>query len=239
MRIHTNKSKKYIKNNINYVFSQKKMRISLKKKRNISANEFSLTGQIKSLKRNDLVDFESSLERDYIHILEFDENVRYYYEQPLKIEFDDRYYVPDFFVEYWDGNKEVIEIKYTIDLIENASKYVAKFKAADEFCNSNDLTFRILTENEIRNDYLYNIKFLNAVQIRHTSNESEYFNEFDLLEQNMKKLKRATPNKLLDSCTSCELKRAELIQYLWLMIIYKKIKVDLNIKLNMESEIWI
>ena len=201
---------------MNYVFSQKKMRISLKKKRNISANEFSLTGQIKSLKRNDFVDFESSLERDYIHILEFDENVRYYYEQPLKIEFNDRYYIPDFFVEYWDGSKEVIEIKYNIDLIDNASKYVAKFKAAEEFCNSNNLTFRILTETDIRNNYLFNIKFLNAVQIRHTSNKSEYFNEFELLEQNMKKLKRTTPNKLLNSSTSCELKRAELIQYLWL-----------------------
>lgn len=101
------------------------------------------------------------------------------------------------------------------------------------------MTFRILTENEIRNDYLFNIKFLNAVQIRHTSNESEYFNEFELLEQNIKNLKRTTPNKLLDKCTSCEFKRVELIQYLWLMIIYKKIKVDLYIKLNMESEIWI
>ena len=86
---------------------------------------------------------------------------------------------------------------------------------------------------------MFNIKFLNAVQIRHTSNESEYFNEFELLEQNMKKLERTTPNKLLNSCTSCELKRAELIQYLWLMIIYKKIKIDLSIKLNMETEIWI
>lgn len=228
-----------MKNDINYLFSQKKMRISLKKKRNISANEFSLTGQIKSLKRNDFVDFESSLERDYIHILEFDENVRYYYEQPLKIEFNDRYYIPDFFVEYWDGSKEVIEIKYNIDLIDNASKYVTKFKSSEEFCNSNNLTFRILTETDIRNNYLFNIKFLNAVQIRHTSNKSEYFNEFELLEQNMKKLKRTTPNKLLNSSTSCELKRAELIQYLWLMIIHKKIKIDLSIKLNMETEIWI
>ncbi len=228
-----------MKNDRNYVFSQKIMRISLKKKRNISANEFSLTGQIKSLKSNDLVDFESSLERDFIYILEFDESVRYYYEQPLKIEFKDRYYVPDFFVEYWDGTKEVIEIKYTIDLIENASKSVAKFKAAEEFCTSNGMTFKILTENEIRNDYLFNIKFLRRVQIIHTSQESEYFNEFELLEQNMKKLKRATPNKLLDSCTSCELKRAELIQYFWLMIIYIKINVDLSIKLNIESEIWI
>ena len=226
-------------NKINFLYLHKKIRISLKKKRNISANEFSLTGQIKSLKRNDFVDFESSLERDYIHILEFDENVRYYYEQPLKIEFNDRYYIPDFFVEYWDGSKEVIEIKYNIDLIDNASKYVTKFKAAEEFCNSNNLTFRILTETDIRNNYLFNIKFLNAVQIRHTSNKSEYFNEFELLEQNMKKLKRTTPNKLLNSSTSCELKRAELIQYLWLMIIHKKIKIDLSIKLNMETEIWI
>lgn len=223
----------------NLTFLQKKMRISLKKKRNIQANEFSLTGQMKSLKRNDTVDFESSLERDYISILEFDDNVRSYYEQPLKIEFQDRYYIPDFYVEYWNGVKEVIEIKYDIDLIENASKYVAKFKAADEFCNVNGITFRLLTEKDIRNDYLYNIKFLNAVLIRHTSNDSEYFNEFELLYQNMKKLKRTTINRLLDVTTSCELKRAELIQYLWLMVIHKKIKTDLSKKLNMESEIWI
>jgi hypothetical protein len=222
-----------------YAFSQKKMRMSLKKQRNIQANEFSLTGQIKSLKRNDIVDFESSLERDYISILEFDDNVRYYYEQPLKIEFKDRYYIPDFYVEYWNGEKEVVEIKYDIDLIENASKYVDKFKAADEFCNVNGLTFRILTEKHIRNDYLYNIKFLNAVLVRHTSHDYEYFNEFELLGQKMKELKRATIDKLLDVSTSCELKRMELIQFLWIMIIYKKIKCDLSIKLNMEAEIWI
>lgn len=231
--------RKLQQNKINSLYSQKKIRMSLKKQRNISMNQFSLTGQIKSLKRNELVDFESSLERDYIYILEFDENVRYYYEQPLKIEFDDRYYVPDFYVEYWSGEKEVIEVKYNIDLIENASKYVTKFKAADEFCNTNGLTFRILTENDIRNEYLYNVKFLNAVQIMRNGIESEYFNEFELLERNLKKLKRTTINNLLDTCTSCELKRAELIQYMWLMVIHKKIKVDLNKKLNMEVEIWI
>ena len=68
-------------NKINFLYLHKKIRMSLKKQRNISMNQFSLTGHIKSLKRNELVDFESSLERDYIHILEFDENVRYYYEQ--------------------------------------------------------------------------------------------------------------------------------------------------------------
>lgn len=213
--------------------------MSLKKQRNISMNQFSLTGHIKSLKRNELVDFESSLERDYIHILEFDENVRYYYEQPLKIEFNDRYYVPDFYVEYWSGEKEVVEIKYNIDLIENAVKYATKFQAANEFCNSNGLTFKILTESDIRNEYLFNIKFLNAVQIMRNGIDSEYFNEFELLEINLRKLKQTTINNLLDLCTSCELKRAELIQYLWLMVIHKKVKVDLNKKLNMEAEIWI
>lgn len=228
-----------LQNKINFLYLHKKIRMSLKKQRNISMNQFSLTGHIKSLKRNELVDFESSLERDYIHILEFDENVRYYYEQPLKIEFNDRYYVPDFYVEYWSGEKEVVEIKYNIDLIENASKYVTKFQAADEFCSNNGLTFRILTESDIRNEYLFNIKFLNAVQIMRNGIESEYFNEFELLETNLRKLKRTTINNLLDLCTSCELKRAELIQYLWLMVIHRKIKVDLNKKLNMEAEIWI
>jgi hypothetical protein len=223
----------------NYVSSHKKIVMSLKKKRNISTNEFSLTGQITSLKRNELVDFESSLERDYIRLLEFDDQVRIYYEQPLKIEFGNRYYIPDFYVEYWDDKKEVIEIKYSSDLIENAQKYNEKFKAADEFCKENGLTFRILTEKEIRNDYLFNVKFLQSVQMRHAGFEHEYFNEFELLQMHMTKLKKSTPNELLDHCTSCELKRAELIQYLWFMILYKKIKTDLTLKLNMESKIWI
>lgn len=224
---------------INSPFLQKKIIMSLKKKRNISANNFSLTGHITSIKRNDQVDFESSLERDYIYLLEFDDRVRYYYEQPIKIEFGNRYYIPDFYVEYWDGKKEVIEIKYTIDLVENATKYKTKFKAAEDFCNTNEMSFKILTENDIRNDYLFNVKFLQQISIKHKRADTEYFNEFDLLKNNIDKLKTSTPNILLDYCTSCELKRAELIQYLWLMILFKKIKTDLTKKLNMDSKIWI
>ena len=223
----------------NYISSQKKIVMSLKKKRNISTNKFSLTGQITSLKRNDQVDFESSLERDYIHLLEFDDEVRIYYEQPLKIEFAKRYYIPDFYVEYWDGKIEIVEIKYSTDLIENAKSYNAKFKAAEEFCKENNLSFKILTEKDIRSDYLFNVKFLQNIRMKHAWIEPEYFNEFELLKKYMDKLKKTTPNELLDHCTSCNYKRSELIQYLWFMIMFKKIKTDLTKKLNMESKIWI
>lgn len=64
--------------------------LKLKKRaREISFKSSSLSGQISSKKLNKSVQFESSLEKDYIYLLEFDKSVGRYLEQPLIIHYKD------------------------------------------------------------------------------------------------------------------------------------------------------
>lgn len=67
----------------------------------------------------------------------------------LEYKFEDRIknYIPDLLVVYTDGTKEIIEIKPQ-NLINN-SKNQAKFKAAEDYCKSNNTIFSIWTEQEL------------------------------------------------------------------------------------------
>ena len=59
-----------------------------------------------------------------------------------------RKYYPDFFVEYKDGSRHVIEIKPSRKLSQ--ATIVKKIRAAKEWCTINDMTYRILTEIELK-----------------------------------------------------------------------------------------
>ena len=71
-------------------------------------------GKFPSLKNKTSIWFESHLERDYIHLIEFDDDVIKYREQPFKIKYslngNQRLYTPDFFVERQNRN-QIIEVK--------------------------------------------------------------------------------------------------------------------------------
>lgn len=96
--------------------------ISFKKSRKIGRNSLILTGQITSIKNNDIVEFESQLERNLTYILERRLDVEMYCEQPITIDYFEgnvkRHYTPDFYVKYFDGSEELIEVKYQKDLLE-------------------------------------------------------------------------------------------------------------------------
>lgn len=91
-----------------------------KRVREINFKYGSLSGNFVSKKNeNRLIQFESSLERDYVYLLEFDPEVYCYLEQPLKIKYVSpqnkrKTYVPDFLVRYRDPliKDELIEIKF-------------------------------------------------------------------------------------------------------------------------------
>lgn len=219
---------------VNYRLSNRSVLMSFKQERKIKANAFSLTGAVKSIKRNELVEFESSLERDYIHILENDKNVRIYYEQPLKIFFPKGVYIPDFLVEYNDGSKEIVEIKYRDDLRQNFSKYKEKFRGAVEFCSYNGINFRIYTEKEIRTPYLANVKFLSNFIDSHIEND---YSDLTALRENLRKLKRTTPRELVEFTSKDLSKQAELIYLLWHMVYNGSVGIDLSLKLTMNSVI--
>jgi TnsA endonuclease N terminal len=72
-------------------------------------------GKFPSLKAGRNVWWESLLERDYIHLLEFDSDVTKYEEQPVRVAYPFegrvRHYTPDFLVERKDGRRIIVEVK--------------------------------------------------------------------------------------------------------------------------------
>ncbi|MES2863013.1 MAG: TnsA endonuclease N-terminal domain-containing protein [Bacteroidota bacterium] len=232
------------KNELNLHYLTKKVMVSFKKSRNIPIKEFSLSGSIVSLKNNDTIDFESSLERDFISLLEFEDKVVKYCHQPIKIYYcnDKKYYVPDFYIEYENGRKEIVEIKYSNDLLINHDKFKYKFEAAREFCKANNIKFLILTEIDIRSSYLENVKFLLRYSFNyHSGGVISFLSNKDLeeIKKTVKNTQECTPNILLDKlCNNIE-RKAETLYLLWYLVLAKEIKADLNIKLNMNSKIWI
>lgn len=215
------------------------MIISLKKARKIGTSNLSLTGAIHSIKQNTLVQFESSLERDFISILEFDNKVSKYYEQPITIKYFDnnikRTYTPDFWVEYSDGIREVIEIKYLKDINSANEKTKIKHQEAYNFCYKNNLTFKILTEKEIRTPYLKNAKFL--LYYKSKSNILNRNHLRSILDK-IKELKTATVSEVIESLTTDKYAQAEHLFTLWYLLSVNLVKFDIRKELSMTSVLY-
>lgn len=226
-----------------------------KRVREIGNKYGSLSGVLKSKKLNKSVQFESSLERDFIYLLEFDVDVQSYLEQPITIEYSGidkrkRRYTPDFYVQYREPSRqdELIEIKYKNTLIRNHFKLKPKFDAARYFCKKNGLSFRIVTELDIRpdNSFLldnliflskYKDVYLNLQENGHNGSQSVE-NSFVLIDH-LKLNGSIGITELLDQVSKSFQNRGELLFELWYLISNRFIGCDLNEKLTMHSKIWV
>ncbi|MFN1218156.1 TnsA endonuclease N-terminal domain-containing protein [Chryseobacterium kwangjuense] len=222
----------------------------VKRVREISAKSSSLSGIINIDQLKNPIQFESSLERDYIFLLEYDQNVKQYLEQPLKITyFDDnkkqRTYIPDFIVEHFDDSPtELIEIKYTSTLKAKKHELEQKFKAAKKYCQRNNLIFKIADEIHIREHReieLYNYKFLHRYK-NYFYNINKDRTAFPILNENLvllrtklKELKKCTVSDLIVQSAKDSDKQAELIFLIWYMVSNNFIKTDLTKKLTLNS----
>jgi hypothetical protein len=213
--------------------------------RKIRSSKTSLRGKVVSEKNNAVHDFESSLERDFIEILEFDSNVSSFVEQPVTIEFEEngikKTYTPDFLIKYRKGitpanqfTPLLVEIKYSKELIKSKEILAPKFKAAEAYAQKKGWRFKVLTENEIRNAYLQNVKFLSSYK----KTELILIDDFTLLLNKIIALRITTPQELILASSRTESKKAELLFTLWHMIANNYIACDLTNSLTMKSEIW-
>ena len=111
--------------------------------RKIPKNYRNITGMAAHSKSVGCAAYESSLERDFLSLLEFCPDVIRFEVQPVSIEwFDDsgkkHMYTPDVLVHYKPSRQPVTiilyEVKYRSDLRNNWSVLQPKFKAARAFC---------------------------------------------------------------------------------------------------------
>lgn len=210
--------------------------------RKITKNYRNVTGIAAHRKADGQAMFESTLERDFITLLEFSPSVQKFEVQPLKLEWRDqllknRSYTPDVLVTYELAGKTyqiLYEVKYRSELKEKWPELHQKFRAAVKFARVQGWKFKIITEVEIRTSLLQNAKFLLPF-LKQGANEEEHM---DLLDDRLNELKQSTPIELIQSIFHDEWNQANLLPSLWYLIGSFQIGTDMNSKLTMSSPIW-
>lgn len=137
--------------------------------RKIPKNHLTVTGSFASRKNGSMGNFESLLEKEYMMLLDFDDDVESFEEQPVNIPVPgvSRGYTPDVLVHFHKDAATgqvrkpfLTEIKHTDDLKKNAEKYAPKFATAEQYAFERGWQFGLTTEKEIRTIRLTNLKFL-------------------------------------------------------------------------------
>ncbi len=193
------------------------------------------------------ISFESLLERDFLETVDFDDAVVNVSEQPVRIWFVGkngrrRSYVPDFLVKRQtqpeqsaDTDGYLFEIKYRDDLFAKWSDLKPKFKAARAWARERGYSFTILTEIEIRNAHLQNVRLLNQYRklLPHPGIEEKLAAEAVITgEVSIKKLVNATWSGSDD--------RQAAYAYVLRMIAVGRLNlVDMNENIHQNSKIWI
>ncbi len=213
--------------------------------RHIPKNYRNVTGRFAATKASGVAEFESTLERDFLIIQEFDLNVLKFEVQPLVIEWEDRVgksrcYTPDVFVEY---RKDIApakymkpllcEVKYRQDLRENWPELFSRLRAGFRFARRQGWRFKIFTENEIRTPYLSNARFLLPYMCS-APDEAH----LELLLGRLSEMREADPESLIKAIFRDRWAQAELLPTLWYLVANRQIGTDLGLPLTMRSRIW-
>lgn len=212
--------------------------------RKIPMNYRNVTGVFPSVKSIGCAGFESTLERDFLTILDFDYEVEKFEVQPVQINYKDennkdRIYTPDVFVQYRSYSSKVpprcmlYEVKYRKDLKEKWKELKPKFKAGIHFAKSKGWNFKIITDTEIRRPYLDNIKFLRSYNIPIEDHRME------TASSTLINLQEATPEILVAALAQDFSNRAEALFLVWQMLARGYMYTDLTKPLSMSSPIWI
>lgn len=220
--------------------------------RTIKPSRYSITGYVSTIKASRAQSAESSLEHDFLTLLEYDRRVARFLSQPFTIRWQDsagrnRRYTPDTIVKYSSYamrddpflRTTLYEVKPVAVLVRDWAELKPKFRAAIGWAREHDCRFHIVTERQIRGPYLDNVRFLLGYEDRYLRDDPWRCGERQaLLRRTMFRLKQATPRKLLEAISADPTQQAELIPWIWNLINLRRIGVDLTQRLTMTVPIW-
>lgn len=203
--------------------------------RKIKKSYISCTGYFASYKNKTQIAFESVLERDFYMLLEFDDSVVSYAEQPTTINYkykdgSSRKYTPDCIVNYVDRTEKYFEVKYKSD-IDNDIELSEKLQFLRTYFNENHSSkLKVFTDEDFSKVYLDNLKFLY---------------KFAFLEENKEKLE--VINQVLNSVDNIKVKdlitklenngfdKLQWLPHVWKYIFLHNNVVNLYEKLTMNT----
>ncbi len=214
--------------------------------RKVQANGYSIVGSYPSVKNLRHVHYESTLEADFIRLLEFDLKVDRYVEQPVKINFKDeagksRVYTPDLLVYFKEDPDTrlpyhcplLIEIKTRSLIKKNWKDLKPKFLEAMRYCDQVGWKFKIKTEKEIRTQFTKNVKFL-LPYMRAAPDYGHVEQIYYALDQ----LGDASIKELTSFYSKDPMIQAQLIAPLWFLVGNLMVGCNLGEKLTANTRIW-
>lgn len=209
--------------------------------RKIPKNYRNITGVHASDKAIGAAQFESTLERDFLTLLEFNRDVDRYEVQPTIIQWKDslgkkRKHTPDVLVLFKPNlnlTPWLCEVKYRTDIFEKWTEYKPKFKAGIHYAKGVGWRYRLITEVEVRTPCLSNCRFLTGFKFQIPKEQDS-----ELLLTCLQHIGQSTPFELLSSINPDKYAQAHLVPALWHLIATHQIDANLHCELNMQSAIW-
>lgn len=188
------------------------------------------------------IEYESTLERDFLIGKEFLLNVIEVTPQPCTIYYWDgltqrqRSYTPDFFVSYNLGRRqrkhELVEVKPKEEWRKHWRKWSPKWKAANRWATDYGAGFRIYDESRIRNQALTNILFLDRYKRMAVAEETRH----RLLEF----IARTGPLTVEDFLVQLpHIDSSANINHIWHLLASRRVDCEITQPLGMLSWVWV
>ncbi|WNR43008.1 TnsA endonuclease N-terminal domain-containing protein [Paenibacillus roseipurpureus] len=159
------------------------------------------------LKTGEMIHWESFLERNFIRLADFDQQVDEIFYQPVCIRYSlngkKHKYFPDFKLILKDGRVFIIEVKAL--RFKNSPKNVIKYEVGRKFCEAQGWNYEVFTEVEINPRHLQT----NLSLLRHLGTQEVTDNIMDLV---LEQLQLKTEMYLFELRESCRklMKRASI-----------------------------
>ncbi|OIQ90166.1 hypothetical protein GALL_279070 [mine drainage metagenome] len=212
--------------------------------RKIPKNYLLVTGTYSSAKNGKSLGYESLLERDLMILLEFDDAVKSFGEQPVKVPLVAngkklKPYVPDILIHYLptlsgETRRPTLgEVKDREDLKKNKAKYAPKFDVASRYAAERGWEWHIFTDKEISTPYLENLKFLR--EYHSAEPDSTLLN--DIISHLQSTRGSISIDSLLKKLCPDETKILHVAPAIWHLIATKRIVVNLQKPLTMISKL--
>jgi hypothetical protein len=208
--------------------------------RGLRTSRRALTGRLATA-AGTAVTFESSLERDWLILLDSDPCVEAIEVQPFSlyhtVDGRRRRYTPDVLARYGGNETQpkvvVYEVKPIEELREKWAEYRPRFKACLHYCREQGWGFKIVSERHIRTPRLVNARFLRSYR----SHPLDALAREQLL-HTLQSLGQTTPQALLAAAYGSRDAQLTALPSLWQLVASRLVACDLDAPLTMTSRIW-
>ncbi|WP_410511761.1 TnsA endonuclease N-terminal domain-containing protein [Paenibacillus sp. BR2-3] len=190
--------------------------------------------QVPFLRTKSMILCESSIERDYVKVLDFDPSIVKVISQPIKITYiyrgKKRKYYPDFKVITITGEIWIIEIKPEGKL--RTEENLIKYAVGQSYCSQLGWEYKIVTDTLIRPGYFQkNLSLLRSLGTQPVETKDLLY-----ITQKLMDLERCKISELRGRCS--ELETENFYKAIYSLIYHHNIYTDLiSQELNDEAEV--